>query len=227
MTQPAASALHDRTIAFIGGGNIAGALIGGLRRQGLDASSIRVAEPFEEARARLLAQYGVAAAPAADAALLAGCDLVVWAIKPQTFRDVALAAGVLAPQALHLSVAAGIPSDSIATWLGNQRIVRAMPNTPALVGQGMTGLFARPSVTADDRALVDQALAPTGQTMWLETESQLDALTVLSGCGPAYVFYFIEAMVQAGTALGLTAQQAQQLAVVTFTGAAARSPPAR
>lgn len=220
MTQTTASSLHHRTVAFIGGGNMASALIGGLRRQGMAASRIRVAEPFDEARARLLAQHGVAAAPAADAALLGGCDLVVWAVKPQTFREVALASAAMAPGALHLSVAAGIRSDSIAAWLGSERIVRAMPNTPALVGQGMTGLFARPAVTADDRSLVDQVIAPTGQALWLEAESQLDAVTALSGSGPAYVFYFIEAMVQAGTALGLSAAQAQQLAVGTFTGAA-------
>ncbi|XAH24280.1 pyrroline-5-carboxylate reductase [Xylophilus sp. GW821-FHT01B05] len=220
MTTATASsaALHDQSIAFIGGGNMASALIGGLLRQGLPAARIRVVEPFEATRAQLLAQHGVSAQATADASL-SDCALVVWAVKPQVFREAAQAVAPFAAQALHLSVAAGIRSDSIAGWLGSQRIVRAMPNTPALVGQGMTGLFARSAVTAADHALVDEVLAPTGQVLWLDAEAQLDAVTALSGSGPAYVFYFIEAMVQAGTGMGLSAAQAQQLAIATFGGA--------
>ncbi|MBY0464370.1 MAG: pyrroline-5-carboxylate reductase, partial [Burkholderiales bacterium] len=123
--------------------------------------------------------------------------------------------------ALHLSVAAGIRSDSISTWLGTDKLVRAMPNTPALVGQGMTGLFGRPAVTPDDRALVNNVLAPTGSLMWMEHEAQLDAVTALSGSGPAYVFYFIEAMTQAGADMGLARTDAHKLAVATFAGASA------
>ncbi|WP_198969212.1 pyrroline-5-carboxylate reductase [Xylophilus sp. ASV27] len=221
MTTAAApsTALQHQSIAFIGGGNMASALIGGLRRQGLPAARIRVLEPFEATRAQLLAQHGVAAQATADAAL-GECALLVWAVKPQVLREAAQAVAPFAAQALHLSVAAGIRSDSIAGWLGSQRIVRAMPNTPALVGRGMTGLFARGAVSAADRALVDAVIAPTGQALWLEAEAQLDAVTALSGSGPAYVFYFIEAMVQAGTGMGLSAAQAQQLATATFAGAA-------
>ncbi len=209
----------DLPIAFIGGGNMASAIIGGLVGQGMDATRIDVVEPFEEARARLAQQFGIAAQAEAGPAL-GRAALVVWAVKPQTFHDAAAPVAPLVPDALHLSVAAGIRSDSIAGWLGSERIVRAMPNTPALVGQGMTGLFARTAATAEDRTLVEQVLAPTGATLWLDAEAQLDAVTALSGSGPAYVFYFIEAMVEAGIAMGLGAERAHRLAVATFGGAA-------
>jgi pyrroline-5-carboxylate reductase len=123
-------------------------------------------------------------------------------------------------QALQLSVAAGIRSDSMAAWLGIERIVRSMPNTPALVGKGMTALFARPAVGAGDRKRVEDVIATTGEHLWVEREEQLDAVTALSGSGPAYVFYFLEAMEQAGAQLGLSREQARRLAVATFAGAA-------
>ena len=214
-----------RAIAFIGGGNMASAIIGGLIAQGLPAAHITVVEPFEAARDALQAKFGITALPAATAALEAA-ELVVWAVKPQTFKDAAAAASPFTRQALHLSVAAGITTDSIAQWLGTGRIVRAMPNTPALVGKGMTGLFARADVDAAGSALVQTVIATTGQYVWVEQESQLDAVTALSGSGPAYVFLFLEAMTQAGQDMGLSQQQAYQLAVATFQGAselAARS----
>ena len=215
----------DLPIVFIGGGNMAGALIGGLLRQGFAASAITVIEPFEAIRERLSSERRVATAAAADApaaqAALQRAALVVWAVKPQVMREaVRPVAAKLQASALHLSVAAGIRSDSIAGWLGTERIVRAMPNTPALVGRGITGLFARGGVSAEDRERIEQVLAPTGQTLWLAAEAQLDAVTALSGSGPAYVFYFIEAMTDAGVAMGLPAEQAQRLAVATFGGAA-------
>lgn len=122
---------------------------------------------------------------------------------------------------MHLSVAAGIRSDSIARWLGTERVVRSMPNTPALVGKGMTALFARPAATAADRAAVERVIQTTGEYLWLNDEAQLDAVTALSGSGPAYVFYFLEAMIQAGLDMGLDSAQARQLAVGTFVGASA------
>jgi pyrroline-5-carboxylate reductase len=207
-------------IAFIGGGNMAGAILGGLLRQGLPTASVEVVEPFEEARARLARDFGIAPQPSASAAL-GRCQVVVWAVKPQTFADAARPVRAFTPGALHLSVAAGIPSESIAGWLGTDTVVRAMPNTPALVGQGMSGLFARPAVSADGRRLVEQVLAPTGQLLWVDTESALDAVTAVSGSGPAYVFYFIEAMTEAGIEMGLPPAQARQLAIGTFTGASA------
>jgi len=206
-------------IAFIGGGNMASAIIGGLIQQGVPARRIDVVEPWAEARAALLQQHGVTAQEAAGPALQRA-GLVVWAVKPQTFKDAAAAVRPhTAPGAVHLSVAAGIRSDSIAAWLGSDRIVRTMPNTPALIGQGMTALFARPAITAADRALVDETLASTGELLWVEQEAQLDAVTALSGSGPAYVFFFLEAMTRAGVDMGLSAEQAHRLAVGTFTGA--------
>jgi pyrroline-5-carboxylate reductase len=211
--------LHAQKLAFIGGGNMASAIIGGLIKQGLSPSHVAVVEPFAEARARLLAQYGVQTQEHADASLQSA-TLVIWAVKPQTFREAAGLTGAFTATALHLSVAAGIRSDSIAQWLGTQRVVRAMPNTPALVGRGISGLFARAAVTAPDKALVQSVIATTGEYLWVDAEAQLDAVTALSGSGPAYVFYFLEAMMQAGAAMGLSAQQSRQLAISTFSGAA-------
>lgn len=205
-------------IAFIGGGNMASAITGGLVRQGLPAGRILVVEPYAEARARLQAEHGVQVLEQAGPTL-GQADLVVWAVKPQVFAEAAAPVRAHVAGALHLSVAAGIRSDSIARWLGTERIVRAMPNTPALVGLGTTGLFARAAVGAEDRTRVEQVIATTGQAIWVEREEQLDAVTALSGSGPAYVFYFLEAMVRAGEAMGLTAGQAKQLAIGTFAGA--------
>ena len=212
-------------IAFIGGGNMASAIIGGLIASGLPASQISVVEPFEAARTALKTKFGIDALPTATDAR-AAADLVVWAVKPQTFREAAAAAAPYTAQALHLSVAAGITTDSIALWLGTSRIVRAMPNTPALVGKGMTGLFARPDVDTTGQALIERVIGTTGQFVWVQAEEQLDAVTALSGSGPAYVFLFLEAMTQAGVDMGLTTAQSYQLAVATFQGAselAARS----
>lgn len=207
-------------IAFIGGGNMASAIIGGLLKQGLPAQHIQIIEPWDEQRAKLQAQFGISAA-ASPGPALASAQLVVWAVKPQSFHEAAQQAGPHTRQALHLSVAAGIRSGSIAAWLGTERIVRAMPNTPALVGLGMTGLFARPAVTAAQRASVEALIATTGEFLWLDEEQQLDAVTALSGSGPAYVFYFLEAMQQAGVQMGLSPAQARSLAIGTFSGASA------
>jgi pyrroline-5-carboxylate reductase len=207
-------------IAFIGGGNMASAIIGGLIQQGTPADAFEVVEPFEAARTKLAQSFGITAQAEAGEAL-SRCAVVVWAVKPQTFAEAARPVRAFASNALHLSVAAGIPSDSIARWLGSERVVRAMPNTPALVGQGMTGLFARPGVSGADKALVGQLLTPTGELLWVDAEPALDAVTAMSGSGPAYVFYFIEAMTEAGVEMGLTPEQAQRLAIGTFTGASA------
>ena len=207
-------------IAFIGGGNMAGAILGGLIREGATAAQFEVVEPYPDARARLARDFGITALAQADSTL-ARCTAVVWAVKPQTFAEAAIPVRAHAVDALHLSVAAGIPSESIARWVGSDRVVRAMPNTPALVGKGMTGLFARPAVGPADRTLVEQMLAPTGELLWVDEESALDTVTALSGSGPAYVFYFIEAMTEAGVELGLPVAQAQRLAIGTFAGASA------
>jgi pyrroline-5-carboxylate reductase len=210
----------DLRIGFIGGGNMASAIIGGLLKAGIQPAQCVVLEPFEPTRAKLLADFGIVAAAAPDAALQT-CDLVVWAVKPQSFKEAAAPVAALTQSALHLSVAAGVTSTSIAAWLGSQRIVRAMPNTPALIGQGITGLFARKGTCVADLALAGSVVAVTGQYLWLDDESQLDAVTALSGSGPAYVFYFLEAMMQAALAMGLSEAQARSLATATFAGSTA------
>lgn len=197
---------------------MATAIIGGLLREGQPASSIEVVEPFEPARNRLAADFGLRPSPEPGPAL-AGCSLVVWAVKPQTFKEAAAQAMPHVGGALTLSVAAGIRSDSIAAWLGTERIVRSMPNTPALVGKGMTALYARAAVTDADKRLVERVIATTGEHLWVDEESHLDAVTALSGSGPAYVFYFLETMRDAGVEMGLSAAQAQRLAIGTFVGA--------
>ena len=206
-------------IAFMGGGNMATAIISGLLKRGWTPANIDVVEPFEAARQKLKADWGISA-QAGPGAFLQKADLLVWAVKPQTFAQAAAQARADTGGALHLSVAAGIPSQSIANWLGTERVVRSMPNTPALIGKGIAGLFARPAVTAADRQLVQDAMDSTGQWLWLEHEVQLDAVTAISGSGPAYVFYFLEAMTEAGAQMGLSRAQAYQLAIATFSGAA-------
>ncbi|MCW5669254.1 MAG: pyrroline-5-carboxylate reductase [Hydrogenophaga sp.] len=208
------------TITFIGGGNMASAIVGGLIRQGHPASALQIVEPWDEQRAKLAQQFrGIRVLPLAGPTLEPS-DLVVWAVKPQTFKEAALASAPHLKDALHLSVAAGITSESMADWLQTQRIVRAMPNTPALVGLGMTGLFARAGASAADRARVEAVVKTTGDLVWVAEEAQLDAVTALSGSGPAYVFYFLEAMRDAGARMGLPPDVAYQLAVGTFVGAA-------
>jgi pyrroline-5-carboxylate reductase len=220
MTTSPSRTANNEHIAFIGGGNMASAIIGGLIKQGLAAGQIQVVEPFAEQRARLTQQFGVQVHES-PGVWLASATLVVWAVKPQIFKDAALQTRFHTKNALHLSVAAGVRTSSIAHWLGTHRVVRAMPNTPALVGKGMTALFARTAATNTDRITIENVLKPTGDYLWLADEAQLDAVTALSGSGPAYVFYFIEAMIEAGTDMGLPAAQARQLAIGTFVGAAA------
>ncbi|MBX3603769.1 MAG: pyrroline-5-carboxylate reductase [Piscinibacter sp.] len=210
---------HDR-IAFVGGGNMAAAVIGGLLAAGRPAASISVVEPNEGQRAQLRERFGVAAIGAADASL-AGVAAVVWAVKPQSFRDAAAPCRPFVADALQLSVMAGIRSDALVAATGSESVVRAMPNTPALIGQGMAGLFARSAVSAPQKALAEALLAPTGRLLWVAREEDLDAVTALSGSGPAYVFYFVEAMMQAAQEMGLSAEQGKQLALGTFAGATA------
>jgi pyrroline-5-carboxylate reductase len=207
------------TIAFIGGGNMAAAIIGGLIRSGRAPGSILVVDPGDGQREKLKADFGVRVLGAADATL-EEASLVVWAVKPQYFQAAALPCAAHVGRALHLSVMAGIRSDAIATATRTQRVVRSMPNTPALIGQGISGLFAREGVSEAERKTVEGVLAPTGQVTWVAREEDLDAVTALSGSGPAYVFYFVEAMMQAAAEMGLTPAQGKQLALATFTGAA-------
>jgi pyrroline-5-carboxylate reductase len=221
MTTPASTDLQKAHLAFIGGGNMASAILGGLIRQGFAPAQVTVIEPFTETAAKLTADWGVevATAAASAATALSKADLVIWAVKPQVFKEAALPVAAFTQKALHLSVAAGIRSDSIARWLQTDRVVRSMPNTPALVGQGITGLFARAGVSAPDQHLIEQVLKSTGEFLWVQQEADLDTVTALSGSGPAYVFYFLEAMTEAGVKMGLPEAQAYHLAKATFGGA--------
>jgi len=222
MASPANTPFQKARLAFIGGGNMASAILGGLIREGMAPSQVTVIEPFAETAAKLKSAWGVevhASASADSSSSLANADLVVWAVKPQVFKEAALPVAEFTKEALHLSVAAGIRSDSIARWLQTDRVVRSMPNTPALVGQGITGLFARPGVSAQDQSLIEQVLKSTGEFLWVQQEADLDTVTALSGSGPAYVFYFLEAMTEAGVKMGLPEAQAYHLAKATFGGA--------
>ncbi|HPW30806.1 MAG TPA: pyrroline-5-carboxylate reductase [Rhodoferax sp.] len=205
-------------IAFIGGGNMASAMISGLHKQGFPVGQMDVVEPFAEAQERLKSHFGIEARPVADASLQRA-TIVIWAVKPQTFKEAAQHVHAHTAQALHISVAAGIRSESIARWLDNERVIRTVPNTPALIGKGMTGLFARAAVTEADRRHAERIVSGMGRFLWLENEGQLDAVTAISGSGPAYMFYFMEAMTMAGAEMGLSREQAYQLAVGTFIGA--------
>ena len=217
---PSATPLSAPRIAFIGGGNMASAILGGLLRAGHPAERLRVVEPVAAQAEALRSRFGVEV-DAAGGAALREADLVVWAVKPQVFADAARPCAAHVGRALQLSVMAGLRCDAIARATGAERVVRAMPNTPALIGQGIAGLYATPAVSADDRAAVEAVLAPTGEAMWVEAETDLDAVTALSGSGPAYVFYFVESMMQAATEMGLSAEQGRRLALATFKGATA------
>lgn len=197
---------------------MASAMIGGLIKHGTSANHILVVEPFEQTRDKLKQDFGIQALRA-PSNLLATAGLMIWAVKPQVFKDAAQQTENFSPTALHFSVAAGIRSDSIAAWLGSENIVRSMPNTPALIGKGITALFARPSVSSSGKAWVERVVASMGEFLWLSEESQLDAVTAISGSGPAYVFYFLEAMTEAAEKMGLSAEQGRKLAIATFSGA--------
>ena len=207
-------------ITFIGGGNMATALIGGLKKQGYSAAGMQVVDPVEETRTRLTDDFGVRCTPAIDAAAL-NCEVLVLAVKPQLMKEaVAPAAGKLKDQ-LVISIAAGLQLKDIGRWLGGYgNLVRCMPNTPALIGAGITGLNAGPAVDHEGRTTAEKVLKAVGRTLWIEDEALMDVVTAVSGSGPAYVFYFIEALQNSGTALGLPPETARLLAIETFLGAA-------
>jgi pyrroline-5-carboxylate reductase len=205
-------------ITFIGGGNMASALIGGLLKNGWDGASMAVVEIDAAARARVERDFGVRAY--AEAGGAAGADCVVLAVKPQQLREVAQGLAAFVREALVISIAAGVRVSDLARWLGGHgRIVRAMPNTPALVLAGMTGLYAAPGVGSEDRSRAEEILRAAGRTIWVREESDIDAVTAISGSGPAYVFYFIEALQQAASELGFTPEAAREVALQTFAGA--------
>jgi len=212
-------------ISFIGGGNMATALVAGLAGKVTQAADIHVVDPNAEALDRLRAQYGVTTAPGIGAEVAAS-EVIVLAVKPQQMRDVALSLQTelqsqLDARPLVVSIAAGIRGTDLSRWLGGYgAIVRSMPNTPALIGQGITGMVAMAGVSEAQKAAADSILRAVGKTVWLESEALIDPVTAVSGSGPAYVFFFLEAMQQAAVEMGLSAEQGRELAMATFTGAA-------
>ena len=220
MNRPA-STRADST-AFIGGGNMARSLIGGMVARGVDPASIHVAEPVDALRETLARDFGVRTH--ADAAgAVEGAGTWVFAVKPQVMRSVCegLAARARQSRPLAVSIAAGITAGQLSNWLGGDAaVVRAMPNTPALLGAGVTGLHANAAVDHAGRERAQGLLASTGETVWIADEALMDAVTAVSGSGPAYVFLLAEAMEEAGRAQGLPAEAARALVLQTLLGAA-------
>jgi pyrroline-5-carboxylate reductase len=207
-------------LAFIGGGNMATAILGGLIAKGLQSSHVVVVDPDNNARVRLLSQFGVRCheSPGPE---IADAEVVVFAVKPQQMREAAGKVGAVCGDALFVSIAAGIRLTDLSRWLGGRkRLVRAMPNTPALVHAGITGLHAPSGVAERDRQASEGLLSSVGATVWFENEGDLDAVTAVSGSGPAYVFYAIEALEAAARNLGLAEGASRSLALWTFVGAA-------
>lgn len=211
---------HLKT-GFIGGGNMASALIGGMAGIVTPGSQIHVVDPNPDALSNLANRFGVTTSTAIDERL-AKCDVLVLAVKPQQIQEAAKSLAPLVSHQLILSVAAGIRTTDLSRWMqGYGNIIRTMPNTPSLIGQGVTGLFAMDAVTAEQKQRAEAIMQAVGITLWVDNENLLDAVTAISGSGPAYVFYFIEALQQAGQVLGLNEEQASRLAIATFQGACA------
>jgi len=206
-------------VCFVGGGNMASALIGGLLKSGVVARNLSVVEVEAAQRQRLETRFGIATFDDVRPAV-AGSDCVVLAVKPQQVHAVAQSLGPALTGQLVLTIAAGIRTVDLGRWLrGYARLARAMPNTPALVGQGVAGLYAGPALEAADRALVERILGAVGSVIWVDSEALVDAVTAVSGSGPAYVFLLIEALEAAALDIGFDAVQARQLALATFAGA--------
>jgi len=207
-------------IAFVGGGNMASALIGGLLKKGVDASWISVIEVSPAARERLAARHGVRASTAPDAATQKA-DTLVLAVKPQDLRPAAAALAGSVRGRLVISIAAGVRLEALSRWLGGHRkLVRCMPNTPALIGAGISGLYALPEVSQDERKRTETILGAVGEVVWLSEERLLDPVTAVSGSGPAYVFWFIEQLAESARKMGIPADAASKLALHTVLGAA-------
>ncbi|MCU4614259.1 pyrroline-5-carboxylate reductase [Acinetobacter lwoffii] len=212
------SAALNCNICFIGGGNMAQALIGGLISRGLPATRITVSDPVEKVRA-LLAEKEINVT-GDNSAAIQDADIVVLAVKPQVLAQVLQPLKGLVNNKLIISIVAGAEIATLSALLGTERIVRVMPNTPALVQTGAHGLYANASVETNDRELASQVLASTGLTIWVDSEAQIDAVTAVSGSGPAYFFYMMESMIRAGKNLGLDEKVATALTLQTALGAA-------
>lgn len=216
------SVLDNKKISFIGGGNMAQALISGLIGCGVKPEQITVADPSADIRQQLSTQGWNAVDPSTDAkAAITDADVVVLAVKPQVMKAVVSAFADGLDNQLVISVAAGLSTDLLSNMLGGYRnIVRAMPNTPAMIQQGATGLYGTDDITQEQKLLASAVMEASGIIMWVEDEEQMHAVTAVSGSAPAYVFYFIESMIDGGVALGLDKEQASALAMQTVLGAA-------
>ena len=207
-------------LAFLGGGNMAGALIGGLVARGFDPRAICVIEPSPVARERLAARYPIHIATAPDAAVQ-GSDTLVLAVKPQDMRVALASVASGVSEKLVVSIAAGVKLEALSRWLGGHRkLVRCMPNTPALIGAGIAGLYALPEVSPEERRKAETVLGAVGEIVWLDREDLLDPVTAISGSGPAYVFWFIEQLAYSAEQLGIPKDAALKLALNTVLGAA-------
>lgn len=197
---------------------MASAILAGLLRHGVEAASILVVEPVQAQRESLASRFGVQTAATADDRIR-GAELVVWAVKPQIFGEAAAAALPHLGPSLHVSIAAGLPLEALCTLLQSRRVVRAMPNTSALVGAGVTGLVAAAGLSPEDRTRVETVLAATGKIFWVDSDERVDAITAVSGSGPAYVFHFLEAFQAAAEAVGFSPDTARELVLLTASGA--------
>jgi len=206
-------------LAFVGGGNMAGAIIGGVLEAGFAAADIAVLEINPDRGAELVRQNHVSVYAHAGP-WLNSCDVVVMAVKPQQMQEASLSIQSYLAKPLVLSIAAGIRARAIADWLGTRRVVRAMPNMPAVIRAGISAAVAMREVSAEQKLAADTILSAVGSVIWLEDEAMLDSVTAVSGSGPAYVFYFIEAMQAAARELGFDEAQARTLTLQTFIGAA-------
>jgi pyrroline-5-carboxylate reductase len=215
------SSLQSTRLLFVGAGNMAQAIVTGLLKEGFPADHIAAADPFDAAR-EAMAEKGVHALAPDAASLAESDDVIVLAVKPQLMRDVLTAlAPAVGHNSLIISIAAGISVASLTQLLaGRGHVIRCMPNTPALVSQGASALFASPSVSDNQRAVAEAILGAVGLVTWVETESLLDAVTAVSGSGPAYFFAFMEAMVTHGVRMGLSETVARDLTLQTALGAA-------
>ena len=216
------SVLDNKKISFIGGGNMAQALISGLVSCGVKPSLITVADPSSEAREQLAAKRLNTVDPTADAkAAVIGADIVVLAVKPQVMKAVVSGFADVLDKQLVISVAAGLSTALLSNMLGGySNIVRAMPNTPAMIQMGATGLYGTDDISAEQKQLATAVMQASGLVMWVDNEEHMHAVTAVSGSAPAYMFYFIEAMVDGAVALGLDKEQASALAMQTMLGSA-------
>ncbi len=217
---------HDLKISFIGGGNMATAMLSGLQNNGFTMQNICVVELNVEKGAQLSAQFNVQVTDRLS--LVEQSNLIILATKPQQLKEICFNLNKHLASQLVISIAAGIRTKDISRWLnGYQSIIRVMPNTPAQIQAGVSALYARDEVTQTQRNAAIQIMNAIGKTLWLENENEMDAVTAISGSGPAYVFYFIEALTEAALKLGLSTENARLLALETFAGAsllAAQSP---